>query len=495
MPQVVVQRTSPLLPVHSTKGKRRSGGSVVKLLLVVGIFVVVGYTFVGNPYASKAASVGDSLKGGAANALDIPDLGAGDVGHSRSLQVEVDPSSRGPALTNNKRGLNLGDLKAFQGGRDAAKNAGFMTADKAALSEEQEDNVGGAGESGEFLHVSKGNTAHRRVGDPQQGGSAQVLQQQQLLQQQLVQQQQLLQQQQQQQQQQLQQQLLQQQQQQPAVVPVLPVQTPTTVPTPTPATVPGQVVYADQLPDQAATTQNIAQSVQQQGLTGDQAAQAADVTSMVQEVVSPVSEDLVNLPQVAPQQVAAVPTTTTVPATTPSPTEPAVATGLYALEARDIDGNLVSLSKFMGKVTIVVNVASACGYTDENYKGLMQTYKKYKPYGLEILGFPCNQFGNQESGTESDIKSFCTSKYHVDFPMYSKIDVNGPTSHPIYQFLKSQLPEDQGGGGGVSPGKDLIWNFQKFIVNKKGYPVKFFYQNYDIVAVETAVYQLLHDAV
>lgn len=89
--------------------------------------------------------------------------------------------------------------------------------------------------------------------------------------------------------------------------------------------------------------------------------------------------------------------------------------------AVDIDGETVSLSKYAGKVVIVVNVASACGYTDQNYAGLQKVYDKYKEYGLEILGFPCNQFGNQESGSEQEIKAFCTSKYHVTFPMFSKV--------------------------------------------------------------------------
>jgi glutathione peroxidase len=89
--------------------------------------------------------------------------------------------------------------------------------------------------------------------------------------------------------------------------------------------------------------------------------------------------------------------------------------------AKDIDGHEVPLSKYAGKVTLVVNVASACGYTDANYKGLMETYSKYRNYGLEVLGFPCNQFGQQESGSETEIKEFCSSKYHVTFPMFSKV--------------------------------------------------------------------------
>lgn len=170
------------------------------------------------------------------------------------------------------------------------------------------------------------------------------------------------------------------------------------------------------------------------------------------------------------------------------------ASGLYALEAVDIDGKTRSLSEFAGKVTLVVNVASACGYTDENYKGLMQTYEKYHKHGLEILGFPCNQFGRQESGTEAQIKNFCSTSYHVTFPMFSKVDVNGPNTHPVYQFLRRELPESEGGGGGKSAGRELIWNFQKILVNHLGQPVKLFYQNWDQGAVEQEIYRLLHEA-
>ncbi|GLC34488.1 hypothetical protein PLESTB_001255800 [Pleodorina starrii] len=171
-----------------------------------------------------------------------------------------------------------------------------------------------------------------------------------------------------------------------------------------------------------------------------------------------------------------------------------LAKGLYALEAVDIDGKVRSLSEFAGKVTIVVNVASACGYTDENYKGLMKVYDKYRAHGLEILGFPCNQFGSQESGTEADIKNFCSGHYHVTFPMFSKVDVNGPHTHPVYQFLKRELSEYEGGGAGKGPGQDLVWNFQKIFVDHQGRPVKRLYQAWDQNAVESEVYRLLREA-
>ncbi|PNH02689.1 Phospholipid hydroperoxide glutathione peroxidase 1, chloroplastic [Tetrabaena socialis] len=199
---------------------------------------------------------------------------------------------------------------------------------------------------------------------------------------------------------------------------------------------------------------------------------------------------------VAPHTVQAVPT--------PAPVQPAAANatagvaspwakGLYAMEAVDIDGRPRKLSEFAGKVTLVVNVASACGYTDENYKGLTKTYDKYRAHGFEILGFPCNQFGKQEPGSEADIKSFCSTRYHVGFPMFSKVDVNGPHTHPVYAFLKRELPEAEGGGGGKAPGRDLVWNFNKFLVNHEGRPVKMFFQGWNQGAVEQEIYRLLHE--
>lgn len=101
--------------------------------------------------------------------------------------------------------------------------------------------------------------------------------------------------------------------------------------------------------------------------------------------------------------------------------------------ALDIDGNDVAMSEFAGKTLLIVNVASACGYTDQNYKGLQELYKKYGGYGLEILAFPSNQFGGQEPGDEAAIKKFATEKYGVTFRLMSKVVVNGPGAHPIYK--------------------------------------------------------------
>ena len=109
---------------------------------------------------------------------------------------------------------------------------------------------------------------------------------------------------------------------------------------------------------------------------------------------------------------------------------------IYDFQAKTIDGNEVSLTAFRGKVLLIVNVASKCGFTPQ-YKGLESLYEKYKDQGFVVLGFPCNQFGGQEPGAETEILSFCNLEYGVTFPLFSKIDVNGPKAHPLYGYLKS----------------------------------------------------------
>jgi glutathione peroxidase len=125
---------------------------------------------------------------------------------------------------------------------------------------------------------------------------------------------------------------------------------------------------------------------------------------------------------------------------------------------KDIDGKDTSLKPYQGKVVLIVNVASRCGYTPQ-YKGLEAVYEKYKDKGLVVLGFPCNQFGSQEPGTSQEIKEFCSSKYNVTFPMFSKINVNGPDRHPLYIALA--------GKDSPFPG-DIKWNFSKFLVGRDG---------------------------
>jgi len=137
---------------------------------------------------------------------------------------------------------------------------------------------------------------------------------------------------------------------------------------------------------------------------------------------------------------------------------------LYEFAAKDIDGNEVSLNKYEGKPTLVVNVASNCGLTKNNYKQLNELYEKYEKEGLRIAAFPSNQFAGQEPGCDIDIKEFA-KKNDVKFDMYSKIDVNGDSAHPIYKWLKNQ----KGGFLGIDA---IKWNFTKFLIDKNGVPIK-----------------------
>jgi glutathione peroxidase len=129
-------------------------------------------------------------------------------------------------------------------------------------------------------------------------------------------------------------------------------------------------------------------------------------------------------------------------------------------EVKSIDGDAVKLADYEGKVVLIVNVASECGLTDQ-YSGLQGLYDKYKDKGLVVLGFPCNQFGSQEPGTEAEIKQFCSTKYKVTFPMFSKVDVNGADASPFYKFLTSQDAAPVGDG-------KISWNFEKFLIGRDG---------------------------
>lgn len=137
---------------------------------------------------------------------------------------------------------------------------------------------------------------------------------------------------------------------------------------------------------------------------------------------------------------------------------------IYDFKVKGIDGNEVELSQFKGKVLVIVNTASKCGFTPQ-YQGLEELYQNYKDKGLVVLGFPCNQFGAQEPGDENEIKNFCDLNYKVSFPMFAKIDVNGPKAAPLYEFLKSECK-------GLLGSEAIKWNFTKFIVDKFGNPVK-----------------------
>jgi glutathione peroxidase len=156
---------------------------------------------------------------------------------------------------------------------------------------------------------------------------------------------------------------------------------------------------------------------------------------------------------------------------------------VYAFEAHGIDGKLRKLSEFQGKPLLIVNVASQCGYTPQ-YKGLEALYQKYKDRGFVVLGFPCDQFGHQEPGTEAEIGAFCERNYGVTFPLFSKIDVNGSGAHPLYQYLKS---EEKG-----FLGTEFIkWNFTKFLVDKKGHVVGRFAPKEEPESIAPAIEKLL----
>lgn len=142
-----------------------------------------------------------------------------------------------------------------------------------------------------------------------------------------------------------------------------------------------------------------------------------------------------------------------------------MANSFYDFTARDIKGGEVSMDSYRGKTVIVVNTASKCGFTPQ-YGELQQLYDEYKDRGLEILGFPCNQFAHQEPGGGEAISQFCSINFGVSFPLFEKIDVNGSNAHPIFQYLTKALP------GAI--GKRVKWNFTKFLIGPDGIPVKRF---------------------
>ena len=137
---------------------------------------------------------------------------------------------------------------------------------------------------------------------------------------------------------------------------------------------------------------------------------------------------------------------------------------VYDFNAQTIDGGEQSLNDYAGKTLLVVNVASKCGFTPQ-YTGLESLYRKFKDKGLVILGFPCDQFGHQEPGDESEIKNFCSTKFDVSFPLFAKIEVNGTNSHPLYKHLKRAAP-------GVLGTEGVKWNFTKFLIDKHGKVVR-----------------------
>jgi len=133
---------------------------------------------------------------------------------------------------------------------------------------------------------------------------------------------------------------------------------------------------------------------------------------------------------------------------------------IYDLNVKDIDGNNISMSKYKGKTLLIVNVASKCGFTSQ-YEGLEELYETYKDKDFMVLGFPSNEFSNQEPGNEEEIKSFCSLTYNVKFDMFSKVEVNGKNEAPLFKYLKEQQT-------GVLGSEKIKWNFTKFLVDKKG---------------------------
>jgi glutathione peroxidase len=135
-------------------------------------------------------------------------------------------------------------------------------------------------------------------------------------------------------------------------------------------------------------------------------------------------------------------------------------TSIYDIEVTTIDGAKITLDAYKGQTLLIVNVASRCGYTPQ-YAGLEAMYRRHKEKGFVILGFPCDQFGHQEPGTETEIKQFCSNNYGVTFPMFSKIKVNGPDAHPLYRHLTSRKK-------GLFGRSAIPWNFSKFLISREG---------------------------
>lgn len=151
---------------------------------------------------------------------------------------------------------------------------------------------------------------------------------------------------------------------------------------------------------------------------------------------------------------------------------------IYDFEMTDNSGKPRKFAEFAGNVLLIVNTASKCGFTPQ-YKGLEELYKKYHDQGLVVLGFPCDQFGHQEPGSDEEIRSFCDLNYGVTFPLMKKIEVNGPGAHPVYEFLKGRV-------GGIL-GESIKWNFTKFLVSRSGAPIARFAPNTEPEAITSDI--------
>ena len=156
---------------------------------------------------------------------------------------------------------------------------------------------------------------------------------------------------------------------------------------------------------------------------------------------------------------------------------------LYEIGVETIDGQHVRMDRFQNQVLLIVNVASRCGFTPQ-YEGLEALHRKYKDRGFLVLGFPCNQFGAQEPGSPAEIQQFCTEQYHVTFPLFAKIDVNGANAHPLFEFLKSRQR-------GMLGGRAIRWNFTKFLIDRNGEVVARFGSTTKPAAIEPRIVELL----
>lgn len=156
---------------------------------------------------------------------------------------------------------------------------------------------------------------------------------------------------------------------------------------------------------------------------------------------------------------------------------------VYEFSAKSLDGKDIKMSEYNGDVLLIVNTASKCGFTGQ-YGGLEQLHKDYVAKGLKVLGFPCNQFGAQEPGNESEIGAFCQKNYGVDFQMFEKIDVNGDEAHPLYKYLTSSAP-------GVLGTENIKWNFTKFLVGRDGKVFKRYAPNVEPKDMAKDIEQLL----
>jgi|TARA_B110000438_G_C15775854_1_gene634017 glutathione peroxidase len=156
---------------------------------------------------------------------------------------------------------------------------------------------------------------------------------------------------------------------------------------------------------------------------------------------------------------------------------------LYNIQVKDIEMNSVDLNVYKGKTLLIVNVASKCGFTPQ-YKDLQNLYEKYQAQGFEVLGFPCNQFGGQEPGTNEEVASFCDLTYNVSFKLFDKIEVNGSNTSPLFKYLKHESP-------GILGTESVKWNFTKFLVNKDGEVVKRFSSKDGESTIESELVKIL----